>query len=126
VPPLTVGKGYGNLNHIRALTGALISLARATMYCFASWSPPRCPILKKIFNQERPDRTIVRGHRRGISFSGKRSMLFRLGMPSIGALASAASRLSSQQRNLAGASAEFSLRHGLFCSRTGRATSSPD
>jgi membrane-associated phospholipid phosphatase len=57
-------------------------------------------ILKKIFDQERPDRLTVRGHWRGVPFSGKRLDAFPSGHAvHIGALASAASVLPSRQRN---------------------------
>jgi len=59
-------------------------------------------ILKVVFDQERPDRTTIRGHWRGIPFSGKRLDAFPSGHAvHIGALASAASVLSPKQRNLA-------------------------
>lgn len=58
--------------------------------------------LKLIFDQERPDRTTVRGHWRGIPFSGKRFDAFPSGHAvHIGGLASAASVLPPRQRNLA-------------------------
>ncbi|MEO6839697.1 MAG: phosphatase PAP2 family protein [Bradyrhizobium sp.] len=58
-------------------------------------------ILKTIFNQERPDRTTVRGHLNGIPFSGKRLDAFPSGHAiHVGALASAASELPANQRNL--------------------------
>ena len=57
-------------------------------------------ILKKMFDQERPDRLTVRGHWRGVPFSGKRLDAFPSGHAvHIGALASAASVLPSRQRN---------------------------
>ena len=50
--------------------------------------------LKAVFDQERPDRTTIRGHWRGIPFSGKRLDAFPSGHAvHIGALASAASVL---------------------------------
>ena len=59
-------------------------------------------ILKGAFDQERPDRTTIRGHWRGIPFSGKRLDAFPSGHAvHIGALASAASVLPPKQRNLA-------------------------
>ena len=59
-------------------------------------------ILKAVFDQERPDRTTIRGHWRGIPFSGKRLDAFPSGHAvHIGALASAASVLPPKQRNLA-------------------------
>jgi len=58
-------------------------------------------ILKTIFNQERPDRTTVRGHLNGIPFSGKRLDAFPSGHAiHVGALASAATELPANQRNL--------------------------
>jgi PAP2 superfamily len=58
-------------------------------------------LLKMLFDQERPDRTIVRGHGRGIPLSGKRLDAFPSGHAvHIGALASAASVLPAKQRNL--------------------------
>jgi membrane-associated phospholipid phosphatase len=58
-------------------------------------------VLKKVFDQERPDRTTIRGHLRGVPFSGKRQDAFPSGHAvHIGALASAASRLPPGQRNL--------------------------
>jgi undecaprenyl-diphosphatase len=54
-----------------------------------------------VFDQERPDRTTVRGHWRGVPFSGKRLDAFPSGHAvHIGALASAASTLPAKQRNL--------------------------
>jgi hypothetical protein len=58
-------------------------------------------LLKMVFDQERPDRTTVRGHWRGVPFSGKRLDAFPSGHAvHIGALASAASTLPAKQRNL--------------------------
>jgi hypothetical protein len=58
-------------------------------------------LLKMIFDQERPDRTTVRGHWRGVPFSGKRLDAFPSGHAvHIGALASAASTLPAKQRNI--------------------------
>jgi membrane-associated phospholipid phosphatase len=58
-------------------------------------------LLKRVFDQERPDRRTVRGHWRGVPFSGKRLDAFPSGHAvHIGALASAASRLPPNQRNL--------------------------
>jgi membrane-associated phospholipid phosphatase len=58
-------------------------------------------LLKIVFDQERPDRTTVRGHWRGIPWSGKRLDSFPSGHAvHIGALASAASVLPAKQRNL--------------------------
>jgi hypothetical protein len=57
-------------------------------------------ILKTVFDQERPDRLTVRGHWRGIPFSGRRLDAFPSGHAvHIGALASAASILPARQRN---------------------------
>jgi undecaprenyl-diphosphatase len=57
-------------------------------------------LLKKIFDQERPDRLTVRGHLRGIPLSGKRLDAFPSGHAvHIGALASAAAVLPPAQRN---------------------------
>jgi membrane-associated phospholipid phosphatase len=59
-------------------------------------------LLKRVFDQERPDRRTVQGHWRGVPFSGKRLDAFPSGHAvHIGALASAASRLPAEQRNLA-------------------------
>jgi membrane-associated phospholipid phosphatase len=58
-------------------------------------------LLKMVFDQERPDRTTVRGHLRGIPLSGKRLDSFPSGHAvHIGALASAASVLPAKPRNL--------------------------
>jgi hypothetical protein len=60
------------------------------------------PLLKKVFDQERPDRRTVSGHWRDIPFSGKRLDAFPSGHAlHIGALASAASLLPAKQRNAA-------------------------
>ena len=57
-------------------------------------------LFKTIFDQQRPDRLTVRGHRRGVPFSGKRYDAFPSGHAvHVGALASAASRLPPRQRN---------------------------
>src|SRR5882757_4201280 len=49
-------------------------------------------LLKTLFDQERPDRLTVRGHWRGVPFSGKRLDAFPSGHAvHVGALASAAS-----------------------------------
>ena len=54
-------------------------------------------LLKVLFDQERPDRTTVRGHWRGIPLSGKRLDSFPSGHAvHIGALASAASVLPAK------------------------------
>jgi membrane-associated phospholipid phosphatase len=58
-------------------------------------------LLKKLFDQERPDRLTIRGHWRGVPFSGRSEDAFPSGHAvHIGALASAASRLPARQRNL--------------------------
>jgi undecaprenyl-diphosphatase len=58
-------------------------------------------VLKRVFDQERPDRRTIRGHWRGVPFSGKRWDAFPSGHAvHVGALASAASRLPPSQRNL--------------------------
>jgi membrane-associated phospholipid phosphatase len=59
-------------------------------------------LLKKLFDQERPDRLTIRGHWRGVPFSGRSEDAFPSGHAvHIGALASAASRLPARQRTLA-------------------------
>jgi undecaprenyl-diphosphatase len=59
-------------------------------------------LLKSIFDQKRPDRLTVRGHWRGVPISGKQYDAFPSGHAvHVGALASAASRLPRQQRNIA-------------------------
>jgi undecaprenyl-diphosphatase len=58
-------------------------------------------LLKWVFDQERPDRTTIRGHFRGIPLSGRRRDAFPSGHAvHVGALASAASQLPAGQRNL--------------------------
>jgi hypothetical protein len=58
-------------------------------------------LLKAIFDQQRPDRTTVRGHWRGIPLSGKRLDSFPSGHAvHVGALASAATVLPKNQRNM--------------------------
>jgi hypothetical protein len=58
-------------------------------------------LLKTMFDQERPDRTTVRGHWRGVPFSGKRLDAFPSGHAvHVGALASAATVLPKEQRNI--------------------------
>jgi hypothetical protein len=70
-------------------------------------------LLKIVFDQERPDRRTIRGHWRGIPFSGKRLDAFPSGHAvHIGALASAASRLPAKQRNVI-----WSLGAGLALTR---------
>lgn len=59
-------------------------------------------ILKRIFNQRRPDRLTVRGHWRGVPLSGRSRDAFPSGHAMhIGALASAASTLPPASRNAA-------------------------
>ena len=56
--------------------------------------------LKKVFDQERPDRLTVLGHLHGIPLSGKRLDAFPSGHAvHVGALASAATALPPAQRN---------------------------
>ncbi len=56
-------------------------------------------LFKRIFDQERPDRLTVRGHLRGVPFSGRQLDSFPSGHAvHIGALASAASVLPGRQR----------------------------
>jgi hypothetical protein len=58
-------------------------------------------LLKTVFDQERPDRTTVRGHWRGVPLSGKRLDAFPSGHAvHVGALASAATVLPADQRNM--------------------------
>jgi hypothetical protein len=57
-------------------------------------------LLKTAFDQERPDRTTIRGHWRGVPLSGNRLDAFPSGHAvHVGALASAASTLPASQRN---------------------------
>ncbi|QOZ67220.1 phosphatase PAP2 family protein [Bradyrhizobium arachidis] len=59
-------------------------------------------VLKSVFNQTRPDRLTVRGHRRGIPFSGRSRDAFPSGHAvHMGALASAAGLLSPARRRVA-------------------------
>ena len=59
-------------------------------------------LLKAIFDQRRPDRLTVQGHRRGIPFSGREMDAFPSGHAvHVGALASAATELPRRERNLA-------------------------
>jgi undecaprenyl-diphosphatase len=59
-------------------------------------------LLKMVFDQRRPDRVTLRGHRRGVPLSGKPLDAFPSGHAvHVGALASAASRLPKRQRNAA-------------------------
>jgi PAP2 superfamily len=58
-------------------------------------------LLKVVFDQERPDRTTVRGHWRGVPLSGNRLDSFPSGHAvHVGALASAATVLPKEQRNI--------------------------
>jgi hypothetical protein len=58
-------------------------------------------LLKTVFDQQRPDRTTVRGHWRGVPLSGKRLDSFPSGHAvHVGALASAATVLPKNQRNM--------------------------
>ncbi|MEK9285618.1 phosphatase PAP2 family protein [Bradyrhizobium sp. ISRA442] len=58
-------------------------------------------LLKTIFDQERPDRVMVRGHLHGVPVSGKRLDAFPSGHAvHVGALASAATVLPPAKRNL--------------------------
>lgn len=63
-------------------------------------------LLRNIFDQTRPDRRTIRGHLRGVGFSGKRLDAFPSGHAvHIGALASAAAALPAKQRNAVWAAA---------------------
>lgn len=68
-------------------------------------------LLKAIFNQRRPDRRTIRGHRRGIPISGRPNDAFPSGHAvHMGALASVATQLPKPQRNLVwGVAIGFSL-----------------
>jgi undecaprenyl-diphosphatase len=58
-------------------------------------------LLKNLFDQERPDRRTIRGHWRGVPFSGRGEDAFPSGHAvHVGALASAASQLPARQRHL--------------------------
>jgi membrane-associated phospholipid phosphatase len=58
-------------------------------------------LFKAVFDQQRPDRRTLRGHRRGVPFSGKPLDAFPSGHAvHVGALASAASGLPRRQRNV--------------------------
>jgi membrane-associated phospholipid phosphatase len=58
-------------------------------------------ILKRVFDQERPDRLAARGHLRGVPISGKKYDAFPSGHAvHVGALASAATVLPPIQRNI--------------------------
>lgn len=58
-------------------------------------------LLKDIFDQERPDRRTLRGHLKGVPFSGKPLDAFPSGHAvHVGALVSAATELPSTERNL--------------------------
>jgi membrane-associated phospholipid phosphatase len=70
-------------------------------------------LLKAVFDQQRPDRTIVRSHWRGIPFSGRRLDSFPSGHAvHVGALASAATILPERQRNVV-----WSIGTGLVLTR---------
>ena len=70
-------------------------------------------VLKKFFDQERPDRLTIRGHLHGVPFSGARLDAFPSGHAThVGALASAATVLPPAQRNLV-----WSLGVGLVLTR---------
>jgi undecaprenyl-diphosphatase len=70
-------------------------------------------LLKTVFDQERPDRRTIRGHLRGIPFSGKRLDAFPSGHAvHVGALVSAASTLPPEKRN-----AVWALGGGLVLTR---------
>jgi membrane-associated phospholipid phosphatase len=70
-------------------------------------------LLKKLFDQKRPDRLTIRGHWRGIPFTGRSEDAFPSGHAvHVGALASAASRLPPRQRNLV-----WSIGAGLVATR---------
>jgi hypothetical protein len=70
-------------------------------------------VLKKIFDQERPDRRMIQAHLHGVSFSGKALDAFPSGHAvHVGALASAASVLPPDQRNLV-----WSIGAGLVLTR---------
>src|ERR1700730_8828821 len=70
-------------------------------------------ILKKVFDQERPDRRTIQWHWRGVPVSGKRLDAFPSGHAvHIGALASAASTLPAKQRNVV-----WSIGAGLVLTR---------
>ena len=57
-------------------------------------------LLKSIFDQERPDRTTIRGHFNGVPFSGKALDAFPSGHAiHVGALASAATELPPAERD---------------------------
>jgi membrane-associated phospholipid phosphatase len=58
-------------------------------------------LLKTVFDQRRPDRLTVRGHWRGVPFSGRQMDAFPSGHAvHVGALASAASELPRRERQL--------------------------
>lgn len=58
-------------------------------------------LFKTVFDQERPDRLTIRGHWRGVPFSGNARDAFPSGHAvHVGALASAASCLPKRQRNM--------------------------
>jgi undecaprenyl-diphosphatase len=58
-------------------------------------------LLKRVFDQERPDRLMLPGHRNGVPYSGRKMDAFPSGHAiHMGALVSAATELPPQQRNL--------------------------
>jgi hypothetical protein len=70
-------------------------------------------VLKRVFDQERPDRRTIRGHWRGIPLSGRRLDAFPSGHAvHVGALASAATTLPARQRNVI-----WSIGAGLVATR---------
>lgn len=70
-------------------------------------------LLKSIFDQQRPDRRMVRAHLRGVPFSGNPRDAFPSGHAiHVGALASAATVLPPAKRNLA-----WSIGAGLVLTR---------
>src|SRR5258705_2217041 len=70
-------------------------------------------LLKRVFDQERPDRETMLGHCRGIPFSGKTYDAFHSGHAvHMGALASAATKLPRRQRD-----AVWGLSAGLVLTR---------
>jgi membrane-associated phospholipid phosphatase len=71
-------------------------------------------LFKAVFDQERPYRWTIRGHWRGIPFSGKRLDAFPSGHAvHFGALASATTGLPAKQRNVI-----WSVSAGLVLTRT--------
>jgi undecaprenyl-diphosphatase len=96
----------------------LVALSAAAWLSARFWRSPKKPVadhllvvalvtaalphvLKSIFDQTRPDRLTVRGHRRGIPLSGRRNDAFPSGHAvHMGALASAAEILPAGRRRL--------------------------